>query len=349
MQSATQSDVRRRTRSADVPEPTPGPRIVAIGGGTGLPVVLSGLASALDHPGGQPDGLTAIVTVTDDGGSSGQLRKGLGIVPPGDIRNCLAALAPEDQPLASVLQHRFGDDTGLGGHPVGNLLLAALIEHTTSVESAVGELARMLNLRGRVIPCSAADVHLRAHLRDGRVIIGETAIVAARQAIERLEIVPQAQPIPDAIRALVNANVVVLSPGSLYTSVICNLLVTGIGATLSGLTATRVCVANLMTQPGETDGYTVEDHLDAILRHVPAKPLDYVLVNTTEVPPDVAEHYRREGGERVERRSATASYRGIRVVERELGCVAEDGKIRHCRDALARAILDLASAHGDVN
>ncbi|HEX2445484.1 MAG TPA: gluconeogenesis factor YvcK family protein, partial [Vicinamibacterales bacterium] len=268
---------------------------MAIGGGTGLPVVLSGLSATLDGLTDRPDSLTAIVTVMDDGGSSGQLRRGLGIIPPGDIRNCLAALAANDLPLASVLQHRFGEDSILGGHPVGNILLAALLERTGSVESAVAELSRMLRLRGRVIPCSAADVHLRAVLRDGRTIIGETAIVDARQPIERLEIVPQAQPIPDAIRALVNASVVVLGPGSLYTSVICNLLVTGIGATLSGLTATRIYVANLMTQPGETDGYTVEDHLDAILRHVPGKPLDYVLVNTTSIPADVAEHYHQEG------------------------------------------------------
>jgi uncharacterized cofD-like protein len=319
---------------------------VAIGGGTGLPVVLSGLSATLDGLTDRPDSLTAIVTVMDDGGSSGQLRRGLGIIPPGDIRNCLAALAANDLPLASVLQHRFGEDSILGGHPVGNILLAALLERTGSVESAVAELSRMLRLRGRVIPCSAADVHLRAVLRDGRTIIGETAIVDARQPIERLEIVPQAQPIPDAIRALVNASVVVLGPGSLYTSVICNLLVTGIGATLSGLTATRIYVANLMTQPGETDGYTVEDHLDAILRHVPGKPLDYVLVNTTSIPADVAEHYHQEGGERVERRSTERSYRGIRIVERELGCIAEDGKIRHCPDKLAAGILDLAAAHG---
>jgi uncharacterized cofD-like protein len=322
---------------------------VAIGGGTGLPVVLSGLSATLDGLTGQPDHLTAIVTVMDDGGSSGQLRRGLGIIPPGDIRNCLAALAANDLPLASVLQHRFGEDSILGGHPVGNILLAALFERTGSVESAVAELSRMLRLRGRVIPCSAADVHLRAVLRDGRTIIGETAIVDARQPIERLEIVPQAQPIPDAIRALVNASVVVLGPGSLYTSVICNLLVTGIGATLSGLTATRIYVANLMTQPGETDGYTVEDHVDAILRHVPGKPLDYVLVNMTAIPTDVAALYRHEGGERVERRSAARTYRGIRIVERELGCVAEDGKIRHCPDKLAAAILDLAAGRGSAS
>jgi len=166
---------------------------VAIGGGTGLPVVLSGLSSTLDGLTDRPDSLTAIVTVMDDGGSSGQLRRGLGIIPPGDIRNCLAALAANDLPLASVLQHRFGEDSILGGHPVGNILLAALLERTGSVESAVAELSRMLRLRGRVIPCSAADVHLRAVLRDGRTIIGETAIVDARQPIERLENVPPAQ------------------------------------------------------------------------------------------------------------------------------------------------------------
>jgi uncharacterized cofD-like protein len=320
------------------------PRIVAIGGGTGLPVVLSGLAETLDPLARQPDRLTAIVTVTDDGGSSGQLRRGLGIIPPGDIRNCLAALAADDLPLASVLQHRFAEDSVLGGHPVGNILLAALFERTGSVESAIGELSRMLRLRGQVVPCSAADVHLRAHLRDGRVVVGETAIVAARQPIDRLEIVPQVQPIPEAIRALVNADVVVLGPGSLYTSVLSNLLITGIGATLGGLSATRIYVANLMTEPGETDGYTVEDHLDAILRHVTGSPIDIALVSRAELPSDVVARYRREGAERVCRRSALSRYRGIEIVERELGCAHGTGKIRHDPDSLATAILEIAAA-----
>jgi uncharacterized cofD-like protein len=323
------------------------PKIVAVGGGTGLPVVLSGLADALGQFTAHPDYLTAIVTVTDDGGSSGQLRRELGMLPPGDIRNCLAALAA-DVPLASALQHRFGEESVIGGHPLGNVLLAALLARTQSIEAAVGELSRMLELRGQVVPCSAADVHLRAHLRDGRIVVGETAIVASRQPIDRLEIVPQAQPIPEAIRALVNADVIVLGPGSLYTSVISNLLVTGIGATLSGVTATRIYVANLMTQPGETEGYTVEDHLDAILRHVPGRPIDYALVNTTPLAVDVLEHYRREGAERVQRRSLERRYRGINIVERVLGCVAEDGKVRHCREALAAAILELANASARV-
>jgi uncharacterized cofD-like protein len=329
---------------------------VAVGGGSGLPAVLRGLADlfAGGGSGSSRDHLTAIVTVTDDGGSSGRLRRDLGILPPGDVRNCLEALAPHGSLLGAALQHRFSGGESLDGHSVGNLLLAALTEMTGSFQTAVEQLAELLHLRGHVLPSTPENIRLRAQFSDGATIEGETAIVSQRKRIKRLSLERPVRPLPEALRALVNADVVVVGPGSLYTSVLPNLLVDGIASTLSGLNATRIYIANLMTEPGETDGFTLEDHLDVIRDHVGFDLFDYVLVNRRPVSPDVAERYARQGSHPVERRHTSAhtdapdSGHGgrcrPRLIEGDLAWDEARGKIRHAPEQLAQAIVALERA-----
>jgi uncharacterized cofD-like protein len=245
-------------------------KAVAIGGGTGLPTVLQGLRTvcgpaADEHR--RADWLTAIVTVMDDGGSSGRLRESLGVLPPGDIRNCLAALVREPSTLSGILHHRLPGENGQAGHPIGNLLLAAMSTTEGDLLRAVARLGDQIGITGRVLPATLENVHLAAAFEDGSDVRGETAIAARGGRIRRLALERAVRPVPEVIEALVNANLIVVGPGSLYTSILPNLLVDGVGATMSGVTATRIYVANLMTEPGETDGYSVADHLLAMREH----------------------------------------------------------------------------------
>lgn len=322
------------------------PRIVAIGGGTGLPTVLRGLAAQLASPAGaspwSKDLLTAIVTVTDDGGSSGRLRRELGMLPPGDIRNCLAALARRPSALTDLLQHRFTTGHGLTGHTVGNLILAALTEMDGDFVSAIETLSDLLDCRGRVLPASIERVSLEAEFLDGGRAAGETAIVARRQRINRIALEQRVRPLPDALRALVNADAIVVGPGSLYTSLLPNLLVDGIAPTLFGTRAVRILVANLTTQPGETDGLALEDHLEVVKRHVGFDLFDYVLVNRRPVPPATASRCAK--GARPLRRSAAAQWIGsARVIERDLSWDYEGRRLRHEPASLGAAILELCA------
>jgi uncharacterized cofD-like protein len=286
--------------------------------------------------------LTALVTVTDDGGSSGVLRRDLQMLPPGDIRNCLVALASDDSPLSRLLQHRFDGPSPLAGHALGNIVLAALTQQTGSFLKAVDTLAGMLNLEGCVLPVTESNAQLKAELATGETRYGETNIVAARSRIRRIGFDRDIRPMPEAIRELVNADVVVVGPGSLYTSILPNLLVTGVAASISALTAVRVHVANLMTQPGETDGYSLEDHLEAIREHTNAELFDYVLVNSSAVPQDVLEAYAEQQAEPVRRVSSGLRIGRAVVVERPLLSILPDGRVRHSPEALAGAILELS-------
>lgn len=328
-------------------------RCVAIGGGTGLPVVLEGLRRALqlDALSGEPyrsrEFLTAIVTVTDDGGSSGQLRRQLGILPPGDVRNCLAALAPEHSPFRAVLQHRFTGENDLAGHPMGNLLLAAMTQMCGDFQSAVSTLSSMMALNGLVLPSTAENVMLRAEFHGGETRIGETAIAACGTSIKRLSLDRPVRPVPETLRALINADAIIVGPGSLYTSIIPNLLVDGIASTMSGVRAARIYIANLMTEPGETEGYGLGDHLDAIHAHVGFDLFDYVLVNKKSVNPPVVAGYALQGSVPVVRGSLSRT--GARIVERDLAWAVEHGKIRHAPGPLAHAILELADAHSSAS
>lgn len=254
-----------------------GPKVVAIGGGTGLPTLLRGLTAHTSN-------ITAIVTVADDGGSSGRLRRDLGVLPPGDIRNNLAALARDENLMTQLFQYRFGEG-GLEGHSFGNLFITALSGVTGSFEQALIESSRVLAVRGRVLPSTLSDVTLMADLREVqtnnvRRVEGESAIPEVHGVIERVFLKPDNVPAyPDAVRAILSADLVVIGPGSLYTSILPNLLVQGIGEAVRHSRALRVYVCNVATQAGETDRYTVEDHVRAIERHVGPGLFDLVLAN----------------------------------------------------------------------
>jgi uncharacterized cofD-like protein len=326
------------------------PRCVAIGGGTGLPAVLVGLRQALHSYGNVLDSsdirdrLTAIVTMTDDGGSSGWLRREFDMLPTGDVRNCLAALAPDDSLFRPLIQHRFAGAHDLAGHAMGNLLLAALTQMSGDFQAAVGVLSSMMALEGSVLPSTAENVGLRAEFDGGETRVGETAIAACGTRIKRLSLERSVRPVPEALRALINADVITVGPGSLYTSVIPNLLVDGIASTMSGVRAVRIYIANLMTEPGETEGYTLADHLDEIRAHAGFDLFDYVLVNRRPVDTTVAAQYARRGSVPVIRDGSVVSGTRATVVERDLAWQFEGAKIRHTPKPLAEAILELAHA-----
>jgi len=264
-----------------------GPKIVAIGGGTGLSVLLRGLKKYTSN-------LTAVVTVTDDGGSSGRLRGELGILPPGDARNCLVALADTEKLMEELFNYRF-DKGDLKGHNLGNLLLAAMTDITGSFDGAVQEISKVLAVRGRVFPSTLNHVVLQARMRDGSWVDGETELVSHPAGIERIFLKPHgADALPEVLRLIEDADAVILGPGSLYTSIIPNLLVQGMVPALQKTKAPVFYVCNVMTQPGETDFYTVSDHVRAIYDHTGVPIIDYVIANGQPVSPAAAERYRQQ-------------------------------------------------------
>jgi uncharacterized cofD-like protein len=321
-------------------------RVVALGGGTGLPAVVDGLCTEAAECGEEngDDVVTAVVTVTDDGGSSGWLRREFGVLPPGDVRNCLAAVAHTDSPLRQLLQHRFRGASAFDGHPVGNLLLAALSQMTGDFPEAVRRLSEMLPLRGRVLPTTGENVRLRAEMESGEVLTGETAIVARGSGIRHIALEPSPRPAPDVLRALVNADGIVVGPGSLYTSVIPTLLVEGIASTISAVNAVRIYVANLMTEPGETDGYTLDDHLRAIRMHAGLDLFDYILVNGAPVDPAAAARYSTQGSLPVVSTGPLEWAGRAQVVRCDLTPDYSGEKIRHQPRAVARAIRAVIAA-----
>lgn len=264
------------------------PKVVAIGGGTGLSTLLRGLKSQTPH-------ISAIVTVADDGGSSGRLRRELGVLPPGDFRNCIAALADDEALITQLFQYRFGRGEGLNGHSLGNLFITALAAVSGSFERALVEAGRVLAVQGRILPSTLEDVTLVADLRsDGEVqdtpaglrrVQGESAIPRAGQPIERVFLQPdRARAYPEAVRAILEADLIVAGPGSLFTSVLPNLLVTGIRQAVTASRAVRIYVCNVATQPGETNGFDVGQHVGALQRHVGRALFPYVLANNNTIP-----------------------------------------------------------------
>jgi uncharacterized cofD-like protein len=321
------------------------PRIVGIGGGTGLPAVLEGLCAHASESGApDADAVTGVVTVTDDGGSSGRLRQEFGVLPPGDVRNCLAALAGPQSPFKRLLQHQFSTTADLDGHPIGNLLLTALTQITGDFGEAVNQLGDMIGLRGRVLPTTSENVRLRAEMESGQILTGETAIVEQRLGIRRLTLEPSPRPLPEVLRALVNADGIVIGPGSLYTSILPNLLVEGIASTIYGVNAVRIYVANLMTEPGETDHYTLDDHLRAIRNHAGFDLFDYILVNRRALDPGAAARYAAQGSEPVEYTEPLRWAGRAAIVECDLAVDYGGRKIRHQPQSLARAIRALVQS-----
>ena len=330
------------------------PRIVVIGGGTGLSTMLRGLKQYSSN-------ITAIVTVADDGGSSGKIKKQLNILPPGDIRNCLVALADAETQMTELFQYRFreanrtagsrepGSDEpaaanygeGLRDHSFGNLLIAAMTAiNGGDFERAVLETSRVLNIRGKVLPATVDHVHLRAEMQDGSFIEGETAIASSPLRIKRMHLLPEnACPVADALDAIARADVIVLGPGSVFTSVIPNLLTRGIPEAIERSRAKKVYICNVMTQPGETDGFSAYDHIKTIERHAGRRVFNYVLVNSAQPSQHLLEKYRKSGAALVIADTDRIKADAYRPITGPF--ISQTDVVRHDASLLARAIMNL--------
>ncbi len=321
-------------------------RVVALGGGTGLSTLLRGLKEHVtrrieDHvsPERPVADLAAIVTVTDDGGSSGRLRRENRILPPGDIRNCMVALSKDEALLGRLFQYRFHAGHGLIGHNFGNLFLAALTHVTGDFTEAIRVSSKVLAIRGRIFPSTLSNVHLVATLENGRVVHGETRITASRAPIKKLKLSTRGvRPLPKAVEAIKQADLILLGPGSLYTSILPNLLIPEIASAIAKSKAPRVYIANLMTQPGETAGYALADHLRAIQKHVAHRVIDWIVANRQPVSPEVARRYRAEGAEPVAVDAPELQKLGFRVILDNL--LEEHAVIRHNTRRLSRLLLE---------
>jgi uncharacterized cofD-like protein len=310
-----------------------GPAVVVMGGGTGLSVLLRGIKRSTGN-------ITAIVTVGDDGGSSGRIRNDLGIIPPGDLRSCLVALADTEPLMEKLFQHRFGGSGDLSGHSFGNLYIAAMCEVLGDVELALKESSKVLAVRGQVLPATAEAIRLIATLCDGSVVEGESKIPLCGQCIDHVSIMPEdVLPVPSAIEAIRDADACVLGPGSLYTSVLPNLLVRGITDELRRTKAVKIYICNVMTQPGETDGFTASQHVKVILDHVGPGVIDYVVVNSQIVAPALREKYASQGAAPVEADIEAIEALGVRAVKANI--INETDLVRHDPEKLSLTIMDM--------
>lgn len=326
-------------------------RIVSIGGGNGLATLLRGLKRYARAAQGGLE-VTAIVTVTDDGGSSGRLRRDFAVLPPGDIRNCMVALSQDETLLAKLFNFRFAGGRGLKGHSFGNLFLTAMTHLTGDFAQAVKLSAEVLAVAGRIYPSTAANVGLEATLADGQVIAGESRIGRSKQAIERVQLQPRrVKPLKEALAAIAEADVITLGPGSLFTSVIPNLLVEGIPRAIANSRATKVYFANLMTQPGETQGYSVSEHVEAVLKHCGRQRrgmIDVCVVNNGLLGSGAVRAYGAMAAQPVAVDSAKLEDLGVRVVRDDLVRMAgqrQQNKIRHDSGAIGAITVELAQEH----
>jgi len=326
-------------------------RIVAIGGGTGLSTLLHGLkpyahpAARLEQAAGweerAPVDITAVVTVTDDGGSSGRLRRDFAVLPPGDIRNCMLALSEDEALLSRLFRYRFARGRGLKGHSFGNLFLAALAHITGDFPRAVQFSSEVLAIVGRIYPSTTANVMLEAQLEDGSKALGETRISRSRVRIETIALQPRrCRPLPDTLAAIARADLITLGPGSLFTSLIPNLLVQGIPQAIRKSGALKAYLVNLMWQPGETTGFTAADHVAAIHKHAGARLLDYVVVNTRPISDPLRRKYARQKALPVVNDLDRLARLNVEVIARDL--LQECGKVRHDPEAIAGVALELA-------
>ena len=312
-----------------------GPKVVVIGGGTGLATLLAGLKQHTSN-------LTAIVTVADDGGSSGRLRAAFDMPPPGDIRNCLVALADAEPLMRDLFQYRFEEGSELRGHNFGNLFITAMMRVTGDFEAAIRESSRVLAIRGRVIPSTSKPVQLAADLADGRRVSGESNISKAGSRITRLWLEPQTcEPSAEALDALAQADAIILGPGSLYTSIIPNLLVRGMRGALETSRALKIYICNVMTQYSETDGYSASDHLEAIIAHTAPGLIEYCIVNRAPVPPALLARYREEKAAPVVVDHERLQRLGCQVVEQPV--ISTQNYVRHNSEQLAKIIVELAA------
>jgi len=323
-----------------------GLHVVALGGGTGLSALLRGLKLHLVRRTDQRPtaerpiaDIAAIVTVTDDGGSSGRLRRENQILPPGDIRNCMVALSKDEALLSRLFQYRFQAGRGLRGHNFGNLFLAALTHVTGDFAEAVRVSSKVLAIRGRIFPSTVSNVHLAAKLADGKRVQGETNISRSTVPIRKLELVPRrVRPLSAAVEAIGQADLIVLGPGSLYTSVIPNLLIPEIAESVARSRAPRVYIANLMTQPGETTDYTLSEHIRAIQDHVKKRVIDSVVANVRPVSPEVRQRYFEQGAAPVRIDAERVAKLKVKLVTDDL--LEEHGVIRHNSEQLAGLLVE---------
>ncbi|MBU4342930.1 MAG: YvcK family protein [Candidatus Omnitrophica bacterium] len=310
-----------------------GPRIVSLGGGTGLSVLLHGLKE-------QSSNITAIVTVADDGGSSGRLREQFDILPPGDIRNCLVALADAEPLMRDLFQFRFGNESELKGHSFGNLFITALSKVTGDFEKAIKESSKVLAIRGKVIPSTFDKVQLVAEHQNGQRTKGETKIVEQSSPIRKVSLDPaNCRASKESFEAIDEADIIILGPGSLYTSVIPNLLVKGISERIARRKVPKVYISNVMTQPGETDNYTAFDHLNTIIAHTSDGVITHCIVNTGNVPEELLKKYEQEGAHPVLADSDRIIEKGYTVIEEDI--INTKDYVRHDSKKIAKIIADL--------
>jgi uncharacterized cofD-like protein len=322
-------------------------RVVAIGGGTGLSTLLRGLRKYVAVPGQTPvDGasiitdLAAVVTVTDDGGSSGRLRKGFNMLPPGDLRNCMVALSEEEDVLAQLFRHRFRSGGDMEGHNFGNLFVAALTEITGDFAQAIQLASKILATRGRIYPVTTANTTLVARMDDGTLVRGETNITASKRRIVELMLDPPgALPLPETLDALERADLITVGPGSLYTSLITNLLVHGIPEALAKATGLRVFICNLMTQANESLGLSASQHIERIYSHAGGPIFDYAIVNTAPVSPAMLLRYAAEGSVPITPDIDRVESMGVRCVVGNF--LSEGDVLRHAPDRVTGALLEL--------
>lgn len=316
-----------------------GPKIVAIGGGTGLSTLLRGIKKITNN-------ITAVVTVGDDGGSSGRLREQMGVLPPGDIRNCIAALADDDDTVTKLFQYRFKTGEGLEGHSFGNLFITAMTAICGDMVSAIKESSKVLLIRGRVLPATCDDMKLYAKMEDDSIVKGESNIPEAGKKIMQLCCEPaNCKPTPDVVEAILGADLIIIGPGSLYTSIISNFLVKDITRAVWHSKAKKIYVCNAMTQVGETDNYSVSDHVKTIFDHVRLDDIDdsnknffdAVLVNN-QMPKNLAEKYEQAGSLPVEIDTNELKKMNVQVVERSLLEENKDGLVRHNCSKVAKSI-----------
>lgn len=321
-------------------------RVVAIGGGTGLSTVLKGLKKYVTPPGSpRIRVLCGVVTVSDDGGSSGRLRKEFNMLPPGDVRNCIVALSEDEALLSRLFRHRFEKGTGLEGHNFGNLFLAALTSITGDFSEAVRLSSEILATRGHIFPATTANIELEALMQDGSRVRGETNITASKGRIRELFLVPPGpDPLPQTLHAIAKADVITIGPGSLFTSLIPNLLVRGIPHAIRQSPALKVYVGNLMTQANESLGLTAADHIRALNSHAAGQIFDYALINRTPVSDELKAKYALEGASQMVADLDAIESLGVCPVLGDY--LFEDGVARHNTDRLAKDLLDLVLQQG---
>jgi uncharacterized cofD-like protein len=326
---------------------TRGLKLVAIGGGNGLSTLLSGLKHYVEASEKERvwlRRLSAIVAVSDDGGSSGRLRDELQMLPPGDIRNCMVALSEDSHLLAQLFRHRFRGEGELGGHSFGNLFLAALTEITGDFAEAVKLSSEILASKGHIFPATMADVRLVAELENGTIIRGESNLSKTGQKIKRLRLEPEkCHPLPETLAAINEADVITVGPGSLFTSLLPPLLVSGVADAIANSRAVKIFVCNLMTQPGETDGFSARQHLEMVKEYAPQIDFDFIVVNTRSVTAEQAARYKSEGAQQIGVHGSI-SPQTVDDADLVFGDLLEEGdKVRHDPAKLARVVLLCAS------